>query len=140
MQAPEHIVRLNAAWEVSAPDDPSVRPFRVDLPVDWSGLSWPGGWSPRRIRLSRRFGRPAGLDPAAPEARARLVVDGGAAVRVVEINGRPTSWSWAGPDRLIVELPELGTRNTAEFMIEPHAAVGAWGGVALVFGGEPAAG
>lgn len=138
MHAPEHLVRLNAAWEVLVPGDSSSRPFRVNLPVDWRGLSWPGGGPPPRLRLSRRFGRPIGLDPIAPAARARLLIDGAAAVRAVEIDGRPATWRREEPDRLVVDLPALGVRNVATIEIATAGAEGAWGSVSLVFGGGDA--
>ena len=136
LDIPEHVVRLNAVWNVVDPAEPSSRLFRVNLPVDWSGLSWPGGSPPRRLRLSRGFGRPAGLASTAQEARARLIVEGASAVLAVEFDGKPTTWRSAGPDRLVVDLPTLGPRNTAVIEIETAAASGVWGGVVLVFGGE----
>lgn len=138
MHPPEHHVRLNAAWEAMDPDDLTSPRFRVNLPVDWRSFSWPGGVAPRRLRLSRRFGRPAGLEPSDSAARARLLIDGAAAVAAVEIDGRSLTWKMAGLDRLVVDLPVLAARNLATIEIMVERAQGGWGGVALVFGGQAA--
>ena len=138
LHVPEHVVRLNAAWDALDPDEPSSQRLRVNLPVDWRSLSWPGGATPRRLRLSRRFGRPVGLEPNTPSARARLLIDGAAAVVAVEIEGQPLSWHTAETDRLVVDLPVLAIRNLATIEIAVERAQGIWGGVWLVFGGEAA--
>ncbi|AMV36947.1 hypothetical protein [Planctomyces sp. SH-PL62] len=135
----EHPIRLRAAWEGSDPEDPSSPPFRVSLPADWRAFPWPSGRPPRRIRLSRRFGRPPGSGPAAP--RARFVLDAAHGVRSIAFNGEPLRWREPSPGCLRAELPELAARNEIVVEIElPPAPASAWGEAAIVFGDPPATG
>ena len=48
----EHRIRLRGGWECRAADSPESAAERLILPVRWSPRR------PRRLRLTRRFGRP----------------------------------------------------------------------------------
>ena len=69
---PDHMIRLRGGWELT--DGQADRRRRAeasgDLPVRLSlPVAWPGG-SARRVRLVRKFGRPA-HDPAHESLAAR---------------------------------------------------------------------
>ncbi len=48
----EHRIRLRGGWECQSTSSEEEPPERITLPVRWD----PG--NPRRLRLTRRFGRP----------------------------------------------------------------------------------
>jgi len=129
----EHAIRLRAGWEALDLDDAAAEPFRLDLPVDWRVYEARFGRLPRRLQLSRRFGRPLS---GAPNYRA--IVHLGAAEGVVSlaINGVAIPWTTDGPGRLRAELPALQPRNLLMVEIEPTGPTPtAWGDARIVFAG-----
>jgi hypothetical protein len=126
----EHRIRLRGGWECCATG--TLRPIRerLSLPVRWS----PHG--PKRLRLTRHFGRPP-LDPARQELV--LDLDQVAGISSVVLNGQ--SVACVSPERSRFEIPLDGAleRNTLVLEIETPEAAGEpagmtpeWGFIALV--------
>ncbi|WP_165244316.1 hypothetical protein [Paludisphaera soli] len=129
----EHAIRLRAAWQAIDPDDPDGAPFRVDLPVDWASFPWPSGRAPRRLTLSRRFGRPAARGEG--PLRAFLVLEAADGVRSIALDGESLPCRRTAPGRLVVDLPPLEPRNLLVVEVElPDPPPSAWGEAGLVFG------
>lgn len=133
----EHTIRLGAAWEAQDLAAPGRPPFRLNLPVDWSGFLPREDSATSRIRLTRRFGRPLGLDPGSPDGRARLVIENGPGIFGIEVNGEAVAWHPSGEARVALDLPPLGPRNVVAIEVEIDASARAWGDVSIVFGGGP---
>jgi hypothetical protein len=99
---PEHVIRLRGAWEWTDLDDSDPRPMRIALPTYFDFTT------ARRVRLSRRFGRPPMKDPA-EELWLRLERVTG--LDSMTINGATIALQASLPDPLEIALRELMERN-----------------------------
>ena len=124
---PEHRIRLRGGWdcqyrEGDDPDGPEVV-RRVDLPV-----AWPGDF-PRRLRLTRQFGRPP-VDPASEWVELELRdVPGLISARLngLAVAGSVADGAWS------IRLGEaLLPRNGLVLDVDRGDEPGPWGEVALV--------
>jgi hypothetical protein len=142
---PDHVIRFRGAWELTdshadADADATgvlgVLPARLTLPV-----AWPGG-SARRVRLVRKFGRPA-HDPA--HESLLLALDRVPGLRGVWLNGLRLTIPDPDPThgRLEIPIDRLDERNELALDVElpPHppgdSGPPAWGEIALVIRREP---
>ena len=105
---PEHRIRLRGGWdcqyrERDDPDGPEVV-RRVDLPVVWTEDF------PRRLRLTRQFGRPP-VDPASE--RVELELRDVPGLTTVRLNGQAVSGVVAEGSRSIRLDEALLPRNMA---------------------------
>jgi hypothetical protein len=126
----EHLIRLRAGWGCRAAGLPESQGRRLALPVCW------GQESPRRVILTRRFGRP----PVATAGQALLLrmeqVEG---LLSLSLNGRPIALGPALSAGHEIELGELSNRNvlvleveTPAFEAGPGGSRREWGNIALV--------
>jgi hypothetical protein len=139
------LIRFRRAWELNiahADADAAagvfgVLPARLTLPV-----AWPAG-SARRVRLARRFGRPA-HDPA--HESLLLALDRVPGLRGVWLNGLRLAIPDPVPARGRLEIPidRLADRNELVLDVEPppyrpgdSGPPPAWGEIALVIRREP---
>ncbi len=123
-----HAINLCRAWEVVDDESDALR-VRVDLPLEWSAIAWPGGAAPARVRLIRRFGRPSNVGT---ELALRLVFRGLVGATAMTLNGEPITAS-EGHGWLTVELAKLQPRNLLAIAVDVERAVGAsrpWGDMA----------
>lgn len=122
----EHIIRLRAGWDWRAAADPAGPPRPVALPT-----SWPDEWA-GRIRLTRRFGRPASR-LAAPD-RVFLVLEHVPGLARLDLNGAAIRVDPA-ERRHEIPLEALAPRNELRLEADPPDAAGraVWGEIALVF-------
>jgi hypothetical protein len=127
----EHRIRLRGGWEccASAPRT-DVAERRLNLPIRWSQED------PLRLRLTRRFGRPA-FDPSCQ--KLVLELDQVAGIDSLFLNGQPIAA--VSPERTHYEiaLDRALERNTLVLEIQrPAAGQGEpatapeWGVIALV--------
>lgn len=127
----EHRIRLRGPWEAVDLDSPSSEPFRVALPMERTD-----DVSPRRLRLTRKFGRPGmarDLDSSVGFTLSLRDVEG---LEAVFLNDEPLSWRSTTSGDLIVELPSPRDRNILRLDAEiaPASPGGSalWGDVAIV--------
>ncbi len=142
---PDHLIRFRGAWELTnahADADAAagvlgVLPARLTLPV-----AWPAG-SALRVRLVRKFGRPA-HDPALESLL--LALDRVPGLRGVWLNGLRLTIPDPDPARGRLEIPidRLADRNELVLDVEPpphrpsdSGPPPAWGEIALVIRREP---
>ncbi len=127
---PEHLIRLRGGWEWADLDDRESRPTRITLPAHLH-LS-----ESRRLRLTRRFGRPP-MDILTETLWLRLERVPG--LKSIAINGAPVPLERLGASPLEVALRELADRNLVELDVNlpasetaGHAIEPRWGEIALV--------
>lgn len=126
----EHRIRLRAGWE-SLPEgcsDPAQE--RIDLPIRW------GPGRPRRLRLTRRFGRPP-LD--ARKEGLFLELDRVPGMQSLVLNGKSLAAVTGTRAYYLIPLAEIEARNVLEIEIETGEPGGEaagqdldWGHIALV--------
>lgn len=125
-----HSINLRAAWEASdAGSDGQA--MRIGLPRDWSTVDWPDGRPPARLRLVRRFGRPAGLST---DALARLRLGGFDGLATLTLNGEAPAVHEEGGFHVVGPFPPL-VRNILDIEIDLPLAVPAgegWGHAAFL--------
>jgi hypothetical protein len=137
-RVPDHLIRLRGAWELieadAAAEVSGALPVRLSLPV-----AWPGG-SARRLRLVRKFGRPA-HDPA--QESLLLTLNRVPGLRGVWLNGLRLTVPDPIPVRLEIPIDRLSERNELVLDVEPPHPPGdsgpssRWGEIALVIRREP---
>jgi hypothetical protein len=126
----EHRIRLRGGWECGSSAAPEAVQKRLNLPVRWSRED------ASRLRLTRRFGRPA-FDPS----REKLVLelDQVAGIDSLRLNGQAIAS--VSPERTRYEIALEGAleRNTLVLEIDTPAAIQGepgtaqeWGLIALV--------
>jgi hypothetical protein len=125
----EHRIRLRGGWTCRAAGSPECEDRRLVLPVRWSCDL------PRRLVLTRRFGRP-------PLDQDRLVIllqmDQVEGILSLVLNGRPIALTGGAPCRYEIELPDLAERNVLALEVEvpeaepiPAEQRKEWGVIAL---------
>ena len=140
---PDHLIRLRGAWELIdadahaevAAEAAGDLPARLTLPV-----AWPAG-SARRLRLVRKFGRPA-HDPA--HESLLLALDRVPGLRGIWLNGLRLTIPDPASGRLEIPVDRLSERNELVLDVEPPAhppgdssPPALWGEIALVIRHEP---
>jgi hypothetical protein len=135
----DHHIRLRGGWELIDLDQSGSSPVRVTLPLG------SGGPHRRRVRLTRKFGRPP------VDARTEsigLSLDHVPGLRGASLNGRPLAIQLplVGGVEVAVDLPERSELVLeADLPADPPAGP-PWGEVALLIrrsattAGEPALG
>lgn len=125
----EHRIRLRGGWEWRPAISSECEQTRLTLPVRW------GRHDPRRVILTRRFGRPR-LEPG---TRVLLQMDQVEGVVSLSLNGDSIFPVLPEATHYEIELPALAERNVLVLEIEmPEPAseiTGAgveWGVIALV--------
>jgi len=126
----EHRIRLRGGWACRAAGSPECEDRRLDLPVRW------GSDQPRRLVLTRRFGRP----PLDPGRQVLLIqMDQVEGIDSFVLNGQPIAPIATAACRYELEVPNLAERNVLVLEIElpeagpdPAARRGEWGLIALV--------
>ena len=126
----EHRIQLRGGWGYRAAGSPASEDRRLDLPVLW------GSESPRRLVLTRRFGRPP-LDHG--RQLLLLQMDHVEGIRSLFLNGQPIAPMAAAIGCYELELPDLAERNVLVLEIvlpESRADLAGdrdeWGVIALV--------
>ena len=126
----EYRIRLRGGWECRATATDASRDKRLILPVRWSAER------PKRLRLTRRFGRPA-FDPVHEKLVLELDQVGG--IDSVVLNGQ--AMAEVSPERTHYEIALDGAlaRNTLVLEVETAQAgtdeagtAPEWGFIALV--------
>jgi hypothetical protein len=126
----EHWIRLRGGWEAVDLDDPLALCVRMNLPVFWTGEKT------RRLRLRRRFGRPA-LDRQ--DESLWLRIDRATGLYRLTLNGceLPIAAGTSGP----IEIPLRTISDRNELVLEvcyqpsamaSEARAGGWGEIALL--------
>jgi hypothetical protein len=125
----EHRIRLRGGWEWRPAVSSGSEQTRLTLPVRW-GLR-----DPRRVILTRRFGRPR-LEPG---SRVLLQMDQVEGVVGLSLNGDSIFPVLPEITRYEIELPVLAERNVLVLEIEVPEPAGEitgagaeWGLIALV--------
>ncbi len=126
----EHRIRLRGGWECQSTASAEEPPERIALPVRWD----PG--NPRRLRLTRRFGRP----PVDLERQTLLLELAQArGIHSLLLNGKAQSGVSASKSYYLIPLAEIDERNTLVLEVETaESAVGAgegvqdWGQIAIL--------
>jgi hypothetical protein len=125
----EHRIRLRGGWESRPAISSESELKRLTLPVRW-GLR-----DPRRMILTRRFGRPR-LEPG---SRVLLQMEQVEGVVGLSLNGESIFPVLPETTRYEIELPALAERNVLVLEIdrrEPASeitgAAGEWGEIALI--------
>jgi hypothetical protein len=126
----EHRIRLRGGWACRAAGSPECENRRLDLPVRWSADE------PRRLVLTRRFGRPP-LDQG--RQILLLQMDQVEGILALALNGQPIAPVAAATCRYEIEVPDLAERNVLVLEIElpepgpePERHREEWGVIALV--------
>jgi hypothetical protein len=137
-RVPDHLIRLRGAWELieadAAAEVSGALPVRLSLPFSWPAVS------SRRVRLVRKFGRPA-HDPAYESLLLTLNCVPG--LRGVWLNGLRLTVPDPNPGRLEIPIDRLPERNELVLDVEPPHPPGdsspppRWGEIALVIRREP---
>jgi hypothetical protein len=140
---PDHLIRLRGGWELidgdsdadAAAEASGDLPLRLTLPV-----VWPIG-SARRVRLVRKFGRPA-HDPA--HESLLLTLNRVPGLRAVGLNGLALTIPDSDQCRLEIPIDRLSERNELVLDVEPQphppgdsGQLAPWGEIALVIRREP---
>ncbi|MBW3596620.1 MAG: hypothetical protein KY475_05025 [Planctomycetes bacterium] len=108
-----HIIRLHGAWDYvpladnAAAGEPPP-PGRTDVPADWDELLGRGFQG--RVRCTRRFHRPTGLEG---RARVWLVLEAANVLGEVLLNERPLDAALQDDERLRIEVTDR-LRHTTE--------------------------
>ncbi len=135
MRELEHVIRLRGGWDCVDLDDKEPHPERISLPARW------GSAAPRRLRLIRRFGRPAA---SSDNQQLLLRLDRVPGLDSVSLNGQILSVSCPDDGPVEVPLPKLFRRNQLVLeVVLPELQPGdrghlpAWGEVALLIRCDP---
>jgi hypothetical protein len=125
----EHRIRLRGAWDCQNISSPSEPPQRITLPIRWDT------GNPRRLRLSRRFGRP----PADSSRERFLELDQARGIHSLCLNGTTLAAVSLAKSYYLIPLPEIEERNTLVLEIDTgEACQGAseigpdWGQIAIL--------
>lgn len=126
----EHRIRLRGGWECRAAGSPEIDAKRLSLPVRWAHDE------PRRLILTRRFGRPA-LDPL--RQVLLLQMDQVQGILSLLLNGQRVALTSAEFTNYEIELPNLPERNLLTVELDasacgsrPGGADREWGMISLV--------
>jgi hypothetical protein len=122
---PDHRIRLRGGWESIDVEAFPRLPAPLTLPVRWSTTS------PRRIRLTRKFGRPR-LDPRSESLW--LSIGRVPGLRSASLNGQPLAIEGLAEGSLEIPL-DLPERNELVLDVELPADPGdpsPWGEIALL--------
>ena len=126
----EHRIRLRGGWECRAAGSPECENRRLNLPVRWESEG------PRRLVLTRRFGRPP-LNQG--QQVLFLQMDQVEGILSLVLNGQPIGRTAASISSYEIEVPDLAERNVLVLEIalpEPRPEVTGgreeWGVIALV--------
>ncbi len=113
----EHRIRLRGAWECRPGSCSTEPPERINLPIRWDPRN------PRRLRLSRRFGR-----PPADFRREHLLLelDQARGIHSLCLNGTTLPAISPAKSYYLIPLPEIEERNILVLEIETGEA---WQGV-----------
>jgi hypothetical protein len=123
---PSHVIRLRGPWQCvplahtvlladgKTVEEPDHLPAggRIELPSDWSALL--GSDFCGRVRFTRRFGLPTGLEP---EQRIDLVIEGVDPFGHASLNGQTLGPLGIEPARFDVTR-QLKSRNELEVVVE----------------------
>jgi hypothetical protein len=121
-----HIIRLRGPWNyrLLVPSAPhaanqatSLRTGTINLPGDWRQTF--GDEFQGRVELTRRFGRPTGLEAG---ARVELVIEPADACSALRLNGDLLEPVVQPPAARFDVTHRLRPRNTLEVTIEFHVA------------------
>jgi hypothetical protein len=125
----EHRIRLRGAWDCQNCSCPSEPAERITLPIRWD----PG--NPRRLRLSRRFGRP----PPDSSRECFLELEEALGIHSLCLNGTTLAVVSPAKSYYLIPLPEIEQRNILVLEIDTgQACQGApesdpdWGYVAIL--------
>ena len=126
----EHWIRLRGGWEAVDLDNPLAARVRMTLPMSWTGEGT------RRLRLRRRFGRPA-LD--LQNESLWLRIDRAIGLSRLTLNDRELPIANVASGPIEIPLRTLFDRNelVLEVCCEPSAMAtqtraGGWGEIALL--------
>jgi hypothetical protein len=126
----EHRIRLRGGWVCQSASSATPPLERITLPVRWDPDH------PRRLRLSRQFGRP----PFDTE-HERLLLELGEArgIHSLLFNGRALAAISPAKSYYLLPLAEIAERNTLVLEVETGEACGAaaeagpdWGQIAIL--------
>lgn len=125
----EHRIRLRGGWECQ-PAGSVEPPETIALPCRWDAAR------PRRVRLSRRFGRPK-IDPL--RQCLLLELDQASGIHSLLLNGKAIAASSPSKSYYLIPLPDIEDRNVLVLEVETGQTRGdafgkdlEWGNVALV--------
>ncbi len=126
----EHRIRLRGAWECRSSSCSTEPPERINLPIHWDPRN------PRRLCLSRRFGRP----PADFRSeRLLLELDQARGIHSLSLNGTTLPAISPAKSYYLISLPEIEERNILVLEIETGEACQGvdesdsdWGRIAIV--------
>jgi hypothetical protein len=126
----DHRIRLRGGWACQSASTAPDAPEWITLPIDW------GPGNPRRLRLSRRFGRPP-IDPA--RQSVLLELDHARGVQSLLLNGKTLAAISTAKSYYLIPLPEIEERNTLVLEVEtarwsdaPADLGPGWGQIALL--------
>jgi hypothetical protein len=125
----EHRIRLRGGWDCQT-GSPQELPERITLPIRWEEKS------PRRLHLSRRFGRPA-IDAKRQCLFLELAQARG--IHSLSLNGKTLTAISPARSYYLIPLTEIEQRNelvleieTGETRDERGESEREWGQIALV--------
>jgi hypothetical protein len=125
----EHRIRLRGGWECQAAGS-AEPPETVTLPFRWDAAR------PRRVHLSRRFGRPK-IDPL--RQCLLLELDQASGIHSLLLNGKAIAAISPPKSYYLIPLPDIEDRNVLVLEVETGQARGdafgkdpEWGRIALV--------
>jgi hypothetical protein len=126
----EHRIKLRRGWECQETGSPPSAARRLELPTRWTfGV-------PRRLILTRRFGRPA-FDLSRQVLLLELEQIAG--TRSILLNGQPLALVSVTTSRHTIRLGDLAERNVLVLEIETPAPVVSaagivddWGMISLI--------
>jgi hypothetical protein len=125
----EHRIRLRGGW-VCQSASATEPPDRITLPIRW------GPDNPRRLRLSRQFGRPQ-IDPERQSLLLELSEARG--IHSLLLNGKAVTAIAPAKSYYLIPLAEIDERNTLVLEVETGEsnAAGAeagpdWGQIAIL--------
>ena len=126
----EHRIRLRGGWVCQSALAEQGPPERITLPIRWDPAN------PRRLRLSRRFGRP----PFDPERQSVLLeLDEARGIHSLLLNGKALATISPAKSYYLLPLAEIAERNTLIIGVETGQSCAAlaevspdWGQIAIL--------
>jgi hypothetical protein len=126
----EHRIRLRGGWFCQSAFSAQEPLDRITLPIRW------GPDRPRRLRLSRRFGRPP-FDPE--QQRLLLELDEARGIQSLLLNGTPLTMILPTKSYYLLPLTEIDDRNTLLIDVDTSQSCGSlaegsrdWGQIAIL--------
>jgi hypothetical protein len=126
----EHRIRLRGGWVCQSTSSATEPPNRITLPIRWDPDN------PRRLRLSRQFGRPQ-IDPERQSLLLELSEASG--IHSLLLNGKALTAFDPAKSYYLIPLAEIDERNTLVLEVETgesHAGAAEdnpdWGEIAIL--------